>query len=346
VKFFLFVLLLFPISIFLKAGDITDVSDSSIKKNYFGIELSIGHTFFVPAWGYGGCGIYQSSSLQPDSHYNAIYENKDIFLFSLKILDFNENTSDDDMILAGGYFSRCQCGVLLRRDNANGQWQEMFFDDIDNPFVSNIFSIATNAGEVGNDFTRVFLGCANGVIYYSEDDAISLIKANINAGNNVIKNIAFVDNRNGYAIAGKELDNVNQLFVTTDSGGSWRLLKDFAGDYIAINNISVSGDTVLLFGSQLTKGIILISQDAGAAFEYIKFENSTKFPRSLISGGLIENRVLAVDEEGNIYASGSNIFECHKLANGSKTAKFTDACFRDGLILISGYKGKIFKYEE
>ncbi|GEM_PF-2974625 len=340
------ILLLFPLFLIAKEKNIVDISDTNVKKNYCAVELNSQGVLYVSAYDYDGGGVYKSSLLKSNNHFETIYDNKEVFLFSLKILDFNSSTTSDDIILAGGYLSKCLCGVLLRRDNVSGQWREIYFDDIDNPFVSNIFSISTNTNNRRNSFSRIFLGCTNGIIYYSDDNAISFKKANITAGNSLIKKISFVNKSTGYAIIGKDRFLINQLYKTSDSGRTWKKVIDFSNDYIAINDISVSGDTVLLVGSQLTKGILLFSINAGKTFVNIKYMNSIEYPRALISGSLSDKSIYAVDEAGAVFKNETDIYISQKVAEGIKSEKFMNAYFNKKIILIYGFDGKIYKFDK
>jgi len=345
-KTLLVILFFIPVLLLAKEGSLVDISDTSIKKNFFDIELNTQQTFFVSAWNYNGGAVYKSSSIQPESTYDVLYESKDNYLFSIKILDYDDARVDDDIILAGGYFSKCLCGVLLRHDNKSGQWQEIYFDDIDNPFVSNIFSISTNTVPGKIDFTRVFLACAEGVIYYSDKYAKSFKKADIQAGKNVVKEIAFANNKNGYAIVGPEQNLINQLFVTADSGISWQLLKDFSNEYISFNDIKIAGDTILLFGSKLTKGMILVSLDAGNTFEYAYIDNDKYFPHALVSSVRDGNNIYAIDENGTIFTNTTNYFDWDIVLESQSGEHFVDACLRNNLFLFCGYEGKIYKFNK
>ena len=319
-----------------------DISDSSLKKNYFDIASGSNGDFYLAGLDYNGGGIYAGNINSTNSTFKVLFDSEDIFLFSAKILKFESNS--DDILLAGGYFKNCQCGVLLRENKKTSNWDKIFFDDLDNPFTSSIFSISVNnTNPDGTGFNRVFLACGNGIIYYSDDTAHTFKKADINADNEIIMKIAFVDNLTGYAIAGSDMNLTNKIYKTTDGGLKWTLLKDFSNKYIAIHYIFVRQDTVLISGSELTHGMMMLSFDAGETFEPVKYNSNHIFPTSLISIVSMNNKTFAVDENGVMYISEGTLRNWSLFSGIASLGKFTSAKVISGKIISAGYYGKVFR---
>jgi len=339
----LFLILFIPVMLQAEQAVRIDISDTNITKNLYDIAIDADGNFFLAAFDYNGGGIYKSNINSSDAPYDMLLQADDLFLFSTAILNFNTERTEDDIWLAAGYFKNCQCGVLLKKDSKSAVWNEVFFDELDNPFTANIFSIATNTNkEDGTSFNRVFLACANGIIYYSDDTAKTFLKAKINADNYVIKKIAFVDNQTGYAIAGKDRYLSDKLYKTSDSGSTWTLIKDFSTDLISVNDISASNDTIVLCGSKLSKGMMMFSIDAGENFQFIKYQNKDTFPIPFIFVTLKEESRFAVDENGVVYKNEGNLKEWTLYSANSSLGKFTGAKVINGNLIFYGYNGKVY----
>ena len=343
-KFILMFLMLIPAWSLIGQVERIDISDTSVKNNYFGMAVNSEGDYFLAGVDYDGGGIYSNNINSSNSNFNILFDSKDIFVFSVNILNFTSETNSDDILLAGGYFKNCQCGVLLRQNKRTGEWDKVFFDDIDNPFTANIFSIATNSpNSDGTEFSRVFLACANSIIYYSDDTARTFKKSNIKADNDVIRKITFVNKSTGFALAGKDMNLMSKIFKTVDGGQNWALFKDFTTEYIAINDSWINQDTILIAGSKLTDGMIMLSTDAGETFDFIKYNNKPVFPASIISIVQQGKRIYAVDENGVIYASDETLRNWTVYSNSSPLGKFTNAKSISGKIIFSGYSGKVFR---
>ncbi len=341
--FFIF-LLLIPFLLLAQEREKIDISDTSIAKNYRGIAVNSASSLFLAGWDYDGGGIYEYDFQKNNEQYFRLFESKDIHFFTIKNLNYTTGVIDYDILLAGGFYKKCLCGVLLKRDNQSGQWSQIYFDDAENPFAGNIFDITINSvNKYGKKFARIFIACANGAIFYSEDNASTFQKAKINAGNGVIRKLVFTDKFLGYAIAGDEQFYLNKLYKTEDGGLNWDLVQDFTKDNILINNLLNLGDTLLLCGSQFSKGVILLSKDAGTTFEFVKYNNGYLFPKALVSLNSDDNNIYAVDENGVVYRSKREALNFERLTAQSQIGVFYESAGNSNFLFYCGNKGKVIK---
>lgn len=327
-----------------------DYSSDGINLDFYGIAdytfrgmAEPRKGFLVAGWEYGLSKIYFiNNQLSSQNNPLELFSSQDRMVNVVSTIPVQDGTNE--ILLAGGFYSKCLCGVLLKKTDNQTQFTEIIFDDTDNPFVSNIFCITDNIVDNNNsNELRIFLGCSEGKIFFSEDFGETFKLSNVDSDNLVFKVIKFVDNRKGYALAGENQNKLNMLFKTEDYGNSWTLVYDFTSMNVLFNDLYCKSESsVWLFGSSGSDGVVYSITD-NQQIVVLQY-----FPKPLIGGiaNALKAYYRAVDINGRLYV----LDEFGKLKNStseysdSDRMNFTFANEKENSMLVCGNDGRILKY--
>jgi hypothetical protein len=362
-------------------GDRINTSDTSVKKNFMDIDTYTDtnqwdHKWILTGWDYSGGGIYEFNQDYlnfGNKNLTRLYEDKNKYLYSLKVLRKAGESADEKVILCGGYYSKCLCAALLRKTTQNDYWEEILFDETTYPFISNIYCIETNVpnSQDMSDYSRVFLGCSNGSIFYSDNKGLTFKKSIIYADNESIKRIQFYNENTGLALSGNNDFENTKLYKTTDGGIYWYLLRDFQNENIVLYDLHITThinswrdikNITLLSGSRYKQGIVKASIDYGETFvdkEIILYNSdSTQLPSPIVSVSVFpeslnsEENFIAMDDSGIIgYSQGEyssplyfpyNSYENFGIGKMSKVINHPKA--KPSPMIGIGYNGLIYQF--
>jgi len=327
-----------------------DYSNAEINLDFYGLAnytyMKSGDSrkgFLAVGWEYGLSKIYfMDNKLDTQNKPLELFSSQDKMLNV--IYTTSELKNNNEIVLAGGYFSKCLCGVLLRKADNQTPFTEIFFDDYNYPFVSNLFCITGNKVDNNNPQEyRIFLGCSEGRIFFSQDFGETFTLANTDVANVVFKVIKFFDNRFGYALAGEIQNKLNLLYKTTDNGDTWKLAYDFSSMNVLFNDFDFASESsIWLFGSIGSEGVVY-SFAENQQIEELQF-----FPKPLIGGIAnsekdyfravdISGRLYMLDEFGQLKYSGTDYSNQDRM-------NYMFVNETENSLLVCGNNGRIFKY--
>lgn len=314
--------------------DWMNISPANVHENLYSVKFVSNDTGYAVGWGSSG-GIFLRTT---DYGQNwDIDKQKGWYPFVV-----NTAGEDNQIILAAGYATDCNCGLFLIKTPGSPIYKDSRFDDFGLPFNYNFYDIYVA------DYQTYLLAGYNGVIFKTTNQGVNWNKCNIPPTNDILKKFIFQDSAKGFVLGGPKWYKNDRIYNTTNGGNNWYLFQDFSNDDITVNGMMfVDSTKIFLYGSKENKEAILLSTNAGINWKIVYNGDSLV---SLVYSYRIDDNIYVFAENGKILVS-TNLGDNWSISSSSlpKTQitnyQFVDNSKISAKAIVSGEDGLILKYD-